>query len=55
MEFDFVERAVDIQLKGGKMTKKKVEHMKKVVTSCGTGWGPPGYHHIYIQQPDISQ
>ena len=26
VEFDFVERAVDIKLKGGKMTKKKVEH-----------------------------
>ena len=43
VEFNFVERAVDTQLKGGKMTKKKVEHMAKVVTSCDTGWGPPGY------------
>ena len=25
------------------MKKKKVEYMAKVVSSCDTGWGSPGY------------
>ena len=42
VEFDFVERAVDIKLKGGKMTKKKVEHGRII----GEGHSVETFEHM---------